>query len=169
MKIAASHINFPCYIFYTNGDIYSLPSSRKKHHNGRLMRPVFNGRYNQVGLSDKNKKTKTITIHKIISEVFLGERPRALVVDHIDGNKFNNKLKNLRYISPQHNVARKIKLNSRNSSGYRGLFYLTKKKRWVVKIREHQKIIFASKHFKLKKDAIIEQKKVYAKHFENYD
>jgi hypothetical protein len=44
-------------------------------------------------------KHKTILVHRLMAETFLGERPSNLVVDHIDRNKKNNQIENLRYTS----------------------------------------------------------------------
>lgn len=37
-------------------------------------------------------------------ETFIGKRPKGFVVDHIDNNKHNNRIDNLRYVSNEYNL-----------------------------------------------------------------
>ena len=60
-------------------------------------------------------------IHQMVALCFLGERPEGCVVDHIDRNKLNNALENLRYTSYSN--------NSKNSSWYRSDVGETDKKK----------------------------------------
>lgn len=53
-----------------------------------------------------NGKRKAILIHHIVAELFIGERPKNMVIDHIDGNRRNCSVENLRYISQGENVMR---------------------------------------------------------------
>jgi len=46
---------------------------------------------------------KCVRVHRVIAKTFLGECPDGLQVDHIDGNRGNNRLSNLRYVTPQGN------------------------------------------------------------------
>ena len=48
--------------------------------------------------------------HQLVAKAFIGERPKGLVVDHIDRDRLNNSAANLRYISFTENI--------RNSSVY---------------------------------------------------
>lgn len=50
-----------------------------------------------------NKKQKTIMNHTLVAYAFIGERPEGLVIDHIDRNRLNNHVSNLRYITSQEN------------------------------------------------------------------
>lgn len=52
----------------------------------------------------KNGKSNTKRVHRLVANAFLGESD--LQVDHIDGNKQNNKLDNLEYVTPKENTNR---------------------------------------------------------------
>jgi hypothetical protein len=58
----------------------------------------------------KNNIPKTFKIHVRVCRAFMGERPKGHDCNHIDGNKLNNKLSNLEYVSHQKNVIHAIKL-----------------------------------------------------------
>lgn len=47
----------------------------------------------------KEKKRKTYAVHRLIAKTFLGEKKNAEdTINHIDGNKENNRVDNLEYI-----------------------------------------------------------------------
>jgi hypothetical protein len=58
--------------------------------------------YKKVGLHDKDGTARTYTIHRLVMKMFVGDSP--LYVDHIDGNKWNNRLDNLRYVTNSENL-----------------------------------------------------------------
>lgn len=49
---------------------------------------------------------RRIYLHKLVAETFLGECPKGFVVDHIDHDKLNNSVDNLRYITFEENIRR---------------------------------------------------------------
>jgi hypothetical protein len=77
------------------GNVYSKRSWRGVKN--RKLTPSKNEYgYLRVFLT-KDKTTKGITIHKLMAITFLGERLENLQVRHLDGNKENNSLCNLKY------------------------------------------------------------------------
>ena len=52
-------------------------------------------------------KVKHMDIHRLVAQAFIGKCKKGLVVDHISGNRLDNRLENLRYASPSENQANK--------------------------------------------------------------
>ena len=48
------------------------------------------------------------SVHGIVAETFIGPRPEGLTIDHINKNKKDNRLTNLRYLSNTENVRRSV-------------------------------------------------------------
>jgi len=68
-------------------------------------------------------------LHRIVWVYHNGDIPSGKFVDHIDGDKSNNRIENLRlanYSQNQHNR----KLCSTNTSGVKGVYWDKKKKKW---------------------------------------
>lgn len=70
---------------------------------------VLSGRIGDRGyryhvLCRQNKRNKTFKEHFLVAASFLGERPRGKVIDHINGDKTDNRIENLQYISQTDNI-----------------------------------------------------------------
>lgn len=50
-------------------------------------------------------KPKTVSVHSVVAEAFIGALPPGMEVAHCDGNKANNKASNLRHATPRGNNA----------------------------------------------------------------
>ena len=93
--------------------------------------------YNYIGvgnLNDKNKKM--IQRHRIMAYAFLNldmENP-IYEIDHIDGNRINNHIKNLRIVNHQQNQFNRTKA--------KGFHYNQKIKKYQAYIGINSKIIF---------------------------
>lgn len=87
---------------------------------------LFNNGYLFVSI-----KGKKYTVHSLVAMAFLNHIMGGwnIVIDHIDENKTNNNIKNLRLISHRENVARGYK---NTSSKYVGVFLDGKKWRSVI-------------------------------------
>ena len=90
--------DFPDYYISNCGRAYSVKSKRMI---GSLNKKLG---YITVSLS-QGKKTKTTYIHALVMEHFGPEKPDdEFEIDHIDKNKENNNISNLRWLSHQDNL-----------------------------------------------------------------
>lgn len=78
---------------------------------------------------------KLISMHRVIMNP-----PVGMVIDHKDCNGLNNQRANLRICTRLENARNRPKYKS-NKSGYKGVCWNTKDKRWIAKIKLNNKII----------------------------
>ena len=103
----------------------------KKNRN-KLTLPEYVARVIRV-----DGKQRTLYLHIEIFEDKFGPReswPPGLVCDHIDGNASNNIEINLRRCTHAENF-RNAKLRKRNTSGFKGVSWNTRKQRWYAQIQ----------------------------------
>lgn len=73
-----------------------------------LSQGTDDGGYRQVILHFGGCKRKTIKVHRIVAEAFLGPRAEGQTVDHIDCDKENNHAVNLEYVTSIENLRRAV-------------------------------------------------------------
>ena len=86
-------------------------------YSGKIIAPNKKGRYPRIGLT-KNGFKKMFSVHRLIAITFLGNPPLNYMVNHKDGNKQNNTLKNLEWVTAKENMAHSLK-NGFNPQGSR--------------------------------------------------
>jgi hypothetical protein len=74
-------------------------------------------------------------VHRLIAQAFLPDWNDGLQVDHIDGNKENNRIENLRMATQRQNMRGFLTKRKNTSSRYRGVYLCTRDKKWVATIR----------------------------------
>jgi hypothetical protein len=105
---------------------------------------------NYYAIRSSRPDNKLIQLHRIVIKAKQGE-----IVDHINGDKLDNRKVNLRICThAQNNQNRKI--SKLNKSGYNGVSWSIKNKRWVAQIACEKKKI----HLGYYKD-LIEAAKVF--------
>ena len=71
---------------------------------GYILKPIINHRgYAQINICGSGKR-KTVFVHKIVAEAFLGLRKNKYGVNHKDCNKTNNRVDNLEWCTPKENI-----------------------------------------------------------------
>ena len=63
-----------------------------------------------------NKHTKVYRIHRLVADAFIGQQPTPEhQVNHIDGNKANNRADNLEWVTPKENTDHAIRTGLRKA------------------------------------------------------
>ena len=121
------------YLEYKDGNLYwkKLNSTRTKigDQAGYMRKGYLNIGFN----------CKEYPLHHLVFFMFKGYLPK--LIDHIDGNKLNNKIENLREASINEN-ARNCKKPSHNTSGYKGVCWAKSKNKWQANITVKNKLLF---------------------------
>lgn len=102
---------FPSYEISTHGRIrsyktYQGTTSTKYHMVSPCLR--MNG-YFVATLYDCDHIPHQILLHRLVATAFIPNPHRYPYVDHIDGNKKNNSVKNLEWVSPKINSIRAVR------------------------------------------------------------
>lgn len=123
--------NIPDYDgVYQISDVGSVKSLKG---NTKILTQSVNGAgYLQVGLYKNGKETKCRT-HQLVAIAFLDHIPNGntLVVDHINHNRLDNNLTNLRITTHRENAN---KAHLKSSSKYIGVGWCERRNRWRSRI-----------------------------------
>jgi hypothetical protein len=101
-KIIHSH---PDYAISNKGTVMRLTTGKGNTHAGRIRKQVIN----QCGyLLVSLPGPKTVAVHRLVAKAFLGEN--HLDINHINGDKLDNAVENLEYVTRSENARHAIKL-----------------------------------------------------------
>ena len=119
------------YLISNFGNVKNLKTNR-------LMKPSNYNGYKRINLS-KNGKLKTFKVHRLVGIAFLENVDEKQFIDHIDENKANYNVKNLRWATPKDNSYNQGK-QTNNTSGYKGVSFDKKSNKYVAKISINGKL-----------------------------
>lgn len=100
---------------------------------GRVLKPwIARNGYYHYSLNHCKTELKA-TMHRLLAFVYLDDYCESKQVDHIDGNKLNNSLENIRMVTPQQN--RMSYQKTKGSSRYRGVGWFKPHGKWRARAK----------------------------------
>jgi hypothetical protein len=76
--------------------------------------------------------------HRVVYEHFLGPIPKGMQIDHIDGNKLDNRIDNLRLATPRQNMMNRDKLKIENiTSSHKGVYLDKRRGKWRAEMKKN--------------------------------
>ena len=79
--------------------------------------------------------------HRLVWRLVTGVDPGSAQIDHINGDKHDNRFLNLRLASNAQNAMNR-RASTRNSSGYKGVSYCKRRSKWIATIRIDGKSVY---------------------------
>ena len=135
---------YPNYLIYEDGKVFS------KYKN-KFLNPSINSHgYYTIDLRE-NGKQKTHLIHRLIGIHYIPNPENKREIDHMNRDKTDNRIENLRWATPSENNQNKGIPNT-NTSGVKYICYDKFQDRWVFQKRINGKL--TRKYFKTKEEAI---------------
>lgn len=96
----------PNYLVDEEGNIYGL--------NGKKLSPSLRGKYLSCSILIDGKP-KRLSVHRMVALTFIDNPKKLSQVNHIDGNKLNNRVSNLEWCSPKYNQRHRREILNKNS------------------------------------------------------
>ena len=97
------------------GEVKSLPKIRNifnTHYfsKEKILKPALNDSGYKIVVLAKNKKVKTLRVHRLVALAFIDNFENKPQVNHKDGNKLNNNVENLEWCTNSENEKHAYKL-----------------------------------------------------------
>ena len=134
-------VGFPNYLIYEDGRVYN------QKYNRFLKQCVNSHGYFHVNLR-RDGKTKLCRIHRLIAQHYISNPENKPCIDHIDRNKLNNNISNLRWVTHKENM-NNCSIGKNNKSGHINISYDKLTNLW-----RFQKKGYKYNRFKLKRDCL---------------
>lgn len=93
--------NYEEYLVSNTGQVMS-PNYARSGLSGVMKGKTHRG-YTAINFKKVGCKQRTIMVHRLVAEAFIGPCPEGCEVDHINRNRSDNRVENLRYISHKEN------------------------------------------------------------------
>ena len=123
-------------------DNYEISSFGRVRNNitSKIMKQYIRYGYLSVGLN-KDGKGEKLYIHRLVAFAFIPNPENKLCVDHIDCNKENNHISNLRWATYQENSMNSQKTTKTTLSKYKGVSFDKRYNKWRARLTFNNKTI----------------------------
>ena len=132
---------------YDNYEVSNLGNVKNIKRQTLLTQSLDKDGYRKLALF-QNKKYTHFRVHRLVALMWLPNPLNKPVIDHIDGNKQNNNVNNLRWATFQENQFNK-NLNSNSTSGVKGITFRKSSNKWEASIMLNGKNIYIGKYTNL--------------------
>jgi hypothetical protein len=146
---------FPDYLIYENGTIKRISTGNY------ILGNYDSAGYRVVKLFNRDNQRKPKYVHNILMDCFQPTTEKEMLVDHIDRNKRNNNLSNLRWTTATEN-SRNISKREGCSSKYYGVNFNQNK--WIAAIHVNGKTTHIGSYNTEKEAAIAYDKEELIEH-----
>lgn len=125
---------------------------------------ILPGSLSGVGYLTVRLEKKNVLIHRLVGKLFIPNPHGLPNIDHVDRNKLNNHISNLRWCNQDQNRLN-TSIYSNNTSGVKGIRFLKDKNCWQVFWSVNNKCHFKC-GFKTKEEAIEFRNKMVEKYYD---
>lgn len=95
--MSVDYEQFSRYTITQDGEVYGLKGNRMKTF-------IDKDGYEVVSLQDDNQKKYLVKVHRLVATRFIPTGDYSLTVNHKDGNKLNNTVNNLEWMTDSDNL-----------------------------------------------------------------
>lgn len=141
--------------YYMDGRLF-----RKKSLNKRVKSDFCEWCIGRDGYRYLSLKKCRVAVHRLIWILFNGEIPEGLCIDHINRNRLDNRIENLRIVNHHENMSNH---GIKTKSGYPGVWWYDLCKTWQVRIQVKKKTVNIG-YYKDLEEAIAARKEAEAKY-----
>ena len=141
---------------YDNYEVSNFCNVKNKL-TGKILKPGNRSGYHCINVCNYGK-IKNVLVHRLVAIAFIDNPFNKACVDHINNDKTNNNLSNLRWVTMQENNMNRS-INYNNTSTIKGVSWNKRDRRWRAYIRLHGKEIHIGLYNTLEEARIARQLK----------
>jgi hypothetical protein len=123
------------YEFSNMGRIRSLMNGDKSREEPRVLKTYNSKKGYSWGRMYFNGEKRSAQVHRLVMTAFIGSAPEGCNIDHINGDKSDNRLSNLEYVTNRENKLRGV-TGKKVYSQLRGVTFDKQICRWKSQIRD---------------------------------
>lgn len=146
-------------LYYKDGNLYWAEST-----SNRVKKDSIAGTITEHGYRFLSINKKRIYAHRVIFLIHNGYMPKY--IDHVNGNRLDNRPENLRACNSSQNSANRKKLNT-NKSGFKGTHFIKSTGKWRAQITIDSKCKHLG-YYKTAEEAHEKYKSEFINHFKEF-